>query len=134
MIDIYSNVMMYEVLDIIYKFTFLLDHTSIVGSIISSKQERFGFSCNRISFNQDWTTYKQGFGEVVNFDCDFWLGLEKIHKMTTVQGKKYKMDTTLAFQDPTMSEYYQTYLINVYVDTEVNGYRLHAAQFKDGCK
>ena len=54
--------------------------------------------------------------------------------MTTVQGKKYKMDTTLAFQDPTMSEYYQTYLINFYVDTEVNGYKLHATQFKDGCK
>ncbi|XP_062133359.1 fibrinogen-like protein A isoform X2 [Drosophila sulfurigaster albostrigata] len=34
------------------------------------------------SFSQDWDTYRKGFG---SFDSDFFLGLEKIHHLTSLQ-------------------------------------------------
>ncbi|XP_060658395.1 angiopoietin-related protein 3-like [Drosophila nasuta] len=34
------------------------------------------------SFNKDWDTYRKGFG---SFDSDFFLGLEKIHHLTSSQ-------------------------------------------------
>ncbi|XP_051861686.1 fibrinogen-like protein 1 [Drosophila albomicans] len=34
------------------------------------------------SFNRDWATYRKGFGEM---DSDFFLGLEKIHRITSLQ-------------------------------------------------
>ncbi|XP_065079753.1 fibrinogen-like protein A [Ochlerotatus camptorhynchus] len=40
-------------------------------------QNRFNGS---VHFNRTWTEYKNGFGSL---DGEFWLGLEKIHKITT---------------------------------------------------
>ncbi|XP_062121228.1 fibrinogen-like protein 1 isoform X8 [Drosophila sulfurigaster albostrigata] len=34
------------------------------------------------SFNRDWATYRKGFG---SFESDFFLGLEKLHRITSLQ-------------------------------------------------
>ncbi|KAH8392610.1 hypothetical protein KR215_011358, partial [Drosophila sulfurigaster] len=34
------------------------------------------------SFNRDWATYRKGFG---SYKSDFFLGLEKIHRITSLQ-------------------------------------------------
>ncbi|XP_049548152.1 angiopoietin-related protein 1-like [Anopheles darlingi] len=42
-------------------------------------QHRFDGS---VDFNQNWAKYRDGFG---NFDKEFWLGLEKMHLITTAR-------------------------------------------------
>ncbi|XP_050093826.1 ficolin-3-like [Anopheles aquasalis] len=42
-------------------------------------QHRFDGS---VDFYRNWTEYREGFGEV---DKEFWLGLEKIHQITTAR-------------------------------------------------
>uniref|UniRef100_A0A2M4AXH1 Putative ficolin n=1 Tax=Anopheles triannulatus TaxID=58253 RepID=A0A2M4AXH1_9DIPT len=42
-------------------------------------QHRFDGS---VDFNQNWAEYRDGFG---NLDNEFWLGLEKVHQITTTR-------------------------------------------------
>ncbi|XP_060666726.1 fibrinogen-like protein 1 [Drosophila nasuta] len=42
-------------------------------------QQRVGGNEN---FNRDWATYRKGFG---SFESDFFLGLEKLHRITSLQ-------------------------------------------------
>jgi len=43
----------------------------------------------RVSFNQNWEEYKQGFGSL---DSEYWIGLDHMHKMTDKYDQKLRID------------------------------------------
>jgi len=49
-------------------------------------QKRLGGS---VDFFRGWDDYKQGFG---NLSGEFWLGLEKIHRLTASSSNKLRVD------------------------------------------
>ena len=114
------------------RITFTLSHCQRIALTVLHCQERYPTDCGKVSFSQPWADYKAGFGDLADFQCDFWLGLEKIHRLTSNPDRVYKLDTTLAFQDPRLEDYYQTYLEGFYVEDEANGYRLHSTGWHDG--
>ena len=42
-----------------------------------------------VDFYLNWTDYKNGFG---NLDGEFWLGLDKIHRLTNSEQCKLRVD------------------------------------------
>ncbi|ESN95757.1 hypothetical protein HELRODRAFT_136179, partial [Helobdella robusta] len=44
---------------------------------------------NTLSFNQNWNTYKSGFG---NYCLNFWLGLEKMHQLTSLADYRLRFE------------------------------------------
>ena len=50
-------------------------------------QRRFS---DKINFHQSWDKYVEGFGEL---DGEFWIGLEKIHRLTK-DGSQLRINTT----------------------------------------
>ena len=42
-----------------------------------------------VDFYRNWTDYKRGFG---NLRVEFWLGLDKIHRLTSSGGYKLRVD------------------------------------------
>ncbi len=49
-------------------------------------QKRFNGS---VDFDRNWSDYKDGFGK---FDGEFWLGLNKIHRLTSTESNTLKID------------------------------------------
>lgn len=52
-------------------------------------------TCGRISFEQPWDAYRGGFGSL---DCDFWLGNEKIHLLTSQPDRPNALDVEVCLQ------------------------------------
>ncbi|XP_053561228.1 fibrinogen-like protein 1-like protein [Bombina bombina] len=71
---------------------------------------------SEITWLESWTTYKYGFGNVLQ---DFWLGNEYIHLLTTQ--RTYMVRFVL--KDKAENEWYADYDI-FSLDNEVNGYNL----------
>jgi len=57
---------------------------SVFGWIIIT--QRLGYAFN---WNLSWADYKAGFGSI---DADFWLGLEKIHLLTSFQPYRLRIE------------------------------------------
>nr|CAB3245529.1 ficolin-1-like [Phallusia mammillata] len=81
-------------------------------------QRRFNGS---VDFNRTWQEYKDGFG---NMEGEFWLGLDKIHELTSGQNCKLKVKMT-GFDAATAYAQYSSFAI----DDESDNYRLHVSGF-----
>ncbi|XP_034106881.2 angiopoietin-related protein 7-like [Drosophila albomicans] len=75
------------------------------------------------SFNRDWATYRKGFGEM---DSDFFLGLEKIHRITSLQ--RFELYIHLvALNGSVFNARYDDFKIS----DEDNGYALSLGKFDE---
>ncbi|XP_060666983.1 ficolin-1-A-like [Drosophila nasuta] len=74
-----------------------------------------------VDFNGNWTSYREGFG---SFDKNFFLGLEKIHLLTSIQDNELYVE----FDFPGYSSGYAQYS-SIEVDDEENNYTLSLGKF-----
>ncbi|XP_062121212.1 fibrinogen-like protein 1 isoform X5 [Drosophila sulfurigaster albostrigata] len=81
-------------------------------------QQRVGGNEN---FNRDWATYRRGFG---SFEGDFFLGLEKIHRITSLQ----RFELYIHLVDLHGSTYNARY-DDFKISDEDNGYALSLGKF-----
>jgi ficolin len=77
-----------------------------------------------VDFNQDWASYKAGFGSVCG---EHWLGLDILHALTT--SKTYKLLTTVTSWDNTSAYSKHEYME---VGNEQQGYELSLGGFLSG--
>ncbi|XP_060666893.1 fibrinogen-like protein 1 isoform X1 [Drosophila nasuta] len=81
-------------------------------------QQRVGGDEN---FNRDWATYRKGFG---SFESDFFLGLEKIHRITSLQ--RFELYIHLVAQN---GRTYNARYDDFKISDEDNGYALSLGKF-----
>ncbi|XP_015751258.1 PREDICTED: ryncolin-1-like isoform X5 [Acropora digitifera] len=55
-----------------------------------------------VDFYRDWDAYKRGFG---NLKGEFWLGLDKIHRLTVKDSKKLRVDLEDNLGNTAFAEY-----------------------------
>ncbi|ESN94007.1 hypothetical protein HELRODRAFT_146855, partial [Helobdella robusta] len=72
------------------------------------------------SFDQTWDTYKAGFG---SYDKNFWLGLEKIHQITT--WGDYRLRFEVLINGVWYSDEYDHFKIN----SEVEKYSINVSGY-----
>ncbi|XP_060657186.1 fibrinogen-like protein 1 [Drosophila nasuta] len=72
------------------------------------------------SFNRDWATFRKGFG---SFESDFFLGLEKLHRITSLQ--RFELYIHMVDEDGTYNFRYDDFKIS----DEDNGYALSLGKF-----
>jgi ficolin len=72
-------------------------------------------------FNRDWSDYKVGFG---NLSHEFWLGLDKIHRLTTSNQSVLRIDM-MDFKGKTGNAKYQSFS----VASESDNYKLNVGGF-----
>ena len=72
---------------------------------------------DKVDFNRGWVDYKNGFGDI---NGNFWLGNDKIHRLTTSQEMVLRFDLE-DLEGRTAHAVYQ----NVTVLGEKDGYRLY---------
>lgn len=71
-------------------------------------------------FNQDWSTYKYGFGSL---DSYLWLGLERIYQLTNASNKPYRLRVEL--QQYGTGKWYSAEYWTFSVAGEADYYRLN---------
>ncbi|XP_060660172.1 fibroleukin-like [Drosophila nasuta] len=81
-------------------------------------QQRVGGNEN---FTRDWATYRKGFG---SFESDFFLGLEKLHRITSLQ----RFELYIHMVDEDGSTYNARY-DDFKISDEDNGYALSLGKF-----
>ena len=76
---------------------------------------------NSTDFYRDWQAYKTGFG---GMDSNFWLGLEKIHRLTQIESHEVKF---------IMTNYENEMFVATYdlfkVDSEATDYQLEIGKY-----
>ena len=70
----------------------------------------------RVDFYRNWTDYKNGFG---NFTTEFWLGLDKIHRLSSSEQNVLRVDLG-TFENETAYAVYESFSVG----NESDGYRL----------
>ena len=75
-----------------------------------------------IDFFRDWVAYKNGFG---NLATEFWLGLERIHRLTTSGHNSLRIDM---IERETDKEYHANYS-HFSVSNETEQYRLQVSGY-----
>ena len=73
-----------------------------------------------VDFYRGWTDYKNGFG---NLYGEFWLGLDKIHRLTTTIKNKLRVDLMDTKSKTAYAEY------NFAVSSEKNKYKLSVGTY-----
>ena len=82
--------------------------------------QRLGYTFN---FDRSWAEYKGGFGSI---DADFWLGLEKVHLLTSSQPYKLRVEAYVR----TTNLWYSSEYWSFNVGDELNdGYRLDVSGY-----
>ena len=76
------------------------------------------------NFNQTWQVYKDGFGDING--QDFWLGLNRIHTITSQQGEKFMLQ--VMFMDEAGMKFYVQYK-EFTLGNEEDSYRLTVRNF-----
>ncbi|KAH8384818.1 hypothetical protein KR093_009019, partial [Drosophila rubida] len=71
---------------------------------------------NNIDFEQNWATYRRGFGDLYG---SFFIGLEKLHRLTSVQPHELYVHL-VSFEGRTTQAHYDRFR----VEGEAQGYRL----------
>ncbi|KAK7108700.1 ficolin-2-like [Littorina saxatilis] len=77
-----------------------------------------------VNFTRNWASYKRGFGDLSG---SFWLGLDALHKLTSGQTYKLRVDLTKW----TSAKGYATYS-NFSISGSSDNYRLHFNRFTGG--
>ncbi|XP_072284874.1 fibrinogen-like protein 1-like protein [Pyxicephalus adspersus] len=94
------------------------DMTTYSGGWIVIQRNSFN---SEITWDESWTTYKYGFG---NVEKDYWLGIEYIHQIT----KQRVYQARFVLFDNNNEEKYADY--NLFsVEDEANGYRLRLGSY-----
>ena len=73
-----------------------------------------------ISFDQEWSSYKEGFGDIA--EGEFWLGLENIYQLTAHNDTELQVDLE-AFDGDFISIVYD----NFKVGNEAEKYKLQVS-------
>ena len=74
-----------------------------------------------VDFYRDWADYKRGFG---NLSGEFWLGLDKIHRLTSSGGYKLRVDLKDFAGNIVYAEY-----ASFGVGSEITKYQLTVANY-----
>ena len=69
-----------------------------------------------VDFFLGWSDYKEGFG---NLSGEFWLGLDKLHRLTESGQNILRIDLTNFYQEHAYEKYR-----NFSISSELDGYRL----------
>ena len=69
-----------------------------------------------VDFFLGWSDYKEGFG---NMSSEFWLGLDKLHRLTESGQNILRIDLTNFYQEHAYAKYG-----NFSISSELDGYRL----------
>ncbi|EDO45477.1 predicted protein, partial [Nematostella vectensis] len=70
-----------------------------------------------VDFYRNWTEYKHGFGDLQG---EFWLGLEKIHRLTSVISNELRVDMEAEAGETAYAQY------NIFsIASESKEYELH---------
>ncbi|XP_077336758.1 fibrinogen-like protein 1-like protein [Lithobates pipiens] len=94
------------------------DMTTHSGGWIVIQRNSFN---SEITWDESWTTYKYGFG---NVEKDYWLGIEYIHQIT----KQRVYQARFVILDNNNEEKYADY--NLFsVEDEANGYKLRLGSY-----
>ena len=100
------------------EFTVCCEMTPIYGGGWTVIQRRIDNSTN---FYRNWQEYKTGFGEM---DGNFWLGLEKIHRLTQIASHEVMFVMT-NHENETFIAKYDLFK----VDSEATDYQLEIGQY-----
>ncbi|GFN78520.1 fibrinogen-related protein 3.1 [Plakobranchus ocellatus] len=73
-----------------------------------------------VDFYRGWTSYREGFGSV---DGDFWMGNERIHKLTTQDAYEVRVD--LRYQGKEAFAGYESFVMK----SEAEGYKLRLGTY-----
>ena len=78
------------------------------------------------NWNQTWDDYRDGFGDI--HTEDFWLGLERVHLLTTSGNYRLR----LKWQANATNYWFSTEYWSFYIDDEAGLYQLHVSGHVDG--
>ena len=74
-----------------------------------------------VDFFRAWNAYRRGFG---NLNAEFWLGLDKIHRLTVSNNKKLRVDLEDVHGKTAFAEY-----ISFAVSSERAKYKLNLGSY-----
>ena len=99
------------------EFKVFCDMTTSGGGWTVFQRRRDG----SVDFYRGWQDYKTGFGEV---DGEFWLGLDKIHRMTSSKSNELRIE----LEDFSGNTRYALYS-SVSIAAEIDKYRLRIGSY-----
>ena len=88
-------------------------------------QQRIDGPASNVSFDVNWTDYKNGFGHLGG---DYWMGNEKVHLLTTSGTWKLRMEMLFPAYGWMSAEY--SYFT---LDSETNNYTIHLSGYSGDC-